>query len=171
LLSLALTCGCTNSTPDSEPTDLESWSAEDEAKAVAAAEQAVRDWWRVHSQCLADPPNTEPSCFEEVAVDEALADDIEDLQTAQEYGVRYTGERRYVRTERVVEVRLNPGFDKEILISVCQDNQDFDILDSDGKSMFPSDSPIRFRRIWMLRNYVGTWLVAGIFEDPEGSTC
>ena len=163
--------GCTTK-PDSvtTPDAVESWSAEDEAEAVQEAEQAVRDWMRTSSQCLDDPPNTDPSCFDEVSYGTLLRDDRAALEYAQENGVRYIGEATYVRTDRVVKVDLSIGPDKEVRLAGCQSIEGFDILYADGTSMI-SDWPRRERFIYVVLKHTSKWQLADILEDPEGSEC
>ena len=172
LAALALAAGCT---PERHygptPTYYDSWSPEQEAQAVAGAEQAIRDWMHVKAQCLVDPPNTDPSCFDQVDVDTARTNDRAMLQYAQDNGVRYVGEATYVQTEKVVKVDLSIGPDKEVQLVGCQSLSDFDIIQVDGTSALPSDWPRRQRSIFVVRKHADKWQLADIQEDPEGSEC
>ena len=65
-----------------------------EEEATAAAEEVVRDYFETVPRCLADPLNTEPSCFDDVAVgtelndaaagNKSVADALRDAQAAAE---------------------------------------------------------------------------------------
>lgn len=175
VLCLALTglAGCTTD-PDpvaTTPKAVESGYPEDEAEAVQEAEQAIRDWMRVSYQCLADPPNTDLSCFDEVAYGDQLATERSALELAQAEGVRYVGEPTYVRTERVDYVDLSIGPDKEIRLSVCWSIENLDAVRSDGTSVIPPDEPRRTRDIFVVLRHTDEWQVAEIQDDPEGAVC
>ncbi len=176
LTVLALT-GCS----DDGPSDAQisaSWAsqaaehaAEEEAEAIQEAEQAIRDYWHARALCLADPRNTDPSCFDEVSYGDQLAQDRSDLKDAQDYGVHYTGEATYVRTERVVSVDLSTGPDKEVRLSGCISIEDYDIILPDGTSFIPPDEPRRTRSIFVVLKHTSEWQVADTLDDPEGEAC
>ena len=172
LAALAFSTGCTNPDPDVAPTAVESWTAEDEATAIADAEQAIRDWMYVGSQCLADPPNTDPSCFDDVATDDFLIREREALEDAQDEGFRYLGAPKLLRTERVVFIQLTVGTSKEVQLSVCTDRTDYDVLMPDGTSGIPPGTPAHTRAIYTVRKHARQWKVADITpEDPEHPEC
>ncbi|MCL2091780.1 MAG: hypothetical protein FWH11_11405 [Micrococcales bacterium] len=173
LAVLALTAGCTDEGADAEASASAFYATQEaaqEAAAVQEAEQAVRDYYQVRYQCFADPPNTDPSCFDAVAVDQQLLDDRAALEWVQDIGGRTVGAIEVVGTERVVDVQLLPGT-KEIALSVCIDATGLDTLGSDGTSIVSDGDALRGRDLYIVRKHVDRWQVAGILDDPEGETC
>lgn len=176
LAVLALTAGCTGTGPDEKASA--SWSAhtetlaaDEEAEAVQAAEQAVRDYYQVRDHlCLADPPNVDPSCYDEVSVDDQLTNDRATLEWVKETGRHHVGGIKIVGTERVVDVQLSGGI-KEITQSICIDATDLDIIGPDGMSLKPSSGTQHVRHLYVVRKYADRWQVADILDDPEGETC
>ncbi len=173
VVSVAAT-GCADDGADAEASA--SWSAlrethaaEEEAEAVQAAEQAVRDYYQVRDQCLADPPNTDPSCFDEVSMDDQLTNDRNTLEYTQEEGLRVVGAIKVVGTERVVDIQLPVGH-KEITLSMCLDTAGLDTIGPDSTSVKPEGDP-RGRQLFIVRKHADKWKVANILDDPEGETC
>ena len=172
--TLAL-AGCTTDAADTGPTPTptdswsKQWSPEDEAAAVQEAEQAVRDYFSVRDQCLADPPNTDPSCFDAVAVDQQLLNDYAALEYSLDQGSHHVGGVKVVGTERVVDVQLLPG-SKDVTLSVCFDGTDLDVLGPDGTSVKEGGS-LRGRMLFVVRKHADKWQVAYVDDDPEGEAC
>ncbi len=174
LVVLAVTTGCSDKgagaqSSASRSDHNETQAAGQETAAVQEAEQAVRDYFLVRDQCLADPPNTDPSCFDAVAVDQQLLNDRAALEYSMDRGSHHVGEVKVVETERVVEVQLSPGT-KEITLSICLDGTDLDIVGSDGTSVKPEGNS-RGRLLFFVRKHVDTWQVADTADDPEGGAC
>jgi len=173
--TLAL-AGCTadaaGTGPTLAPTDSWSkrWSPEDESAAVQEAEQAVRDYFSVRDQCLADPPNTDPSCFDAVAVDQQLLNDYAALEYAQDIGGRHVGGINVVGIERVIDVQIPVG-SKEITLSVCIDAADLDAVGADGALLNPDSDTYHGRQLYVVRKHSDRWQVADILDDPEGEAC
>jgi len=119
---------------------------------------------------MADPPTTDPSCFDDVAMDSQLAQERLSLQGAQENGVRFLGAVKVVGTDRVLEVRLQVGQVKEVVLSVCIDGTEFDVLE-DGTSLIPPDDPPRVRYTHTVQKWADTWKIASAQHDQEEPTC
>lgn len=174
LTALALVAGCADKEGDAEASA--SWSAihatqeaEREAEAVQGAEQAVRDYFAVRAQCFLDPPNTDLSCLDEVAVDQQLIDDRAAMEWARETGRSQVGGTEVVGVERVVDVQLSAGT-KDVTLSVCIDGSDIEILGPDGTPLEREDEQ-RVRYLFVVRKHVDSWQVSGILDDPEGEAC
>jgi len=175
VMALALAAGCTKASPESTgtPTATESRPAEEdaEAEAIQGASQAIRDYYQVRDQCMADPPTTDPSCFDDVAMDSQLDQHRLSLQGAQENGVHFSGAVKVVGTDRVLEVRLQVGEVREVVLSACIDGTEFDVLQQDGTSLIPPNDPPRIRSTYTVRKWTDTWKIASIQHDQEEPTC
>jgi len=172
LFGIVITLGlaaCTQPGQEPEPTS-ESWSAEQEAEAVRAATQAVRDYYHVTAQCLSDPPNTDPSCLERVSMDAQLENDKIALEYFREHGIHMIGEVEVVGDLEIVEVRLFRGVGEvdEITFSICSDATRYDWIGPDGTSVTPSHGPQRGRSTHIVRKWTDTWKVSETL-DPEGA--
>lgn len=92
-LAVLAVAGCTDPDPAATPTPTDTWTKpwypEDETEAIAEAEQAVRDYWQAWGQCLADPPSSDPSCFEQVSYGDLLTANQTTLKDARDQGYRY----------------------------------------------------------------------------------
>ncbi len=176
LVASTAATGCSDKGSDAEASA--SWSAlrethaiEQEAEAIRDAEQAVRDYYQVRDrQCLSDPPNTDPSCYDEVSVDNQLSNDRDTLEWVQDTGRRHVGEIEVLSTERVVDVQLPVGT-KEVTLSMCINASDLDILGPDDTSLKPPSSTQRVLHLYVVRKHTDRWQVADILDDPEGETC
>ncbi len=171
LAALSTTACTADPDPDSTPDAADSWTDADEARAVQEAEQAIHAYWHVSTGCLADPPSSDPSCFDEVSYGAKLEADTTALRIAQEDGLRYVGEPTYQSTEKVEGVELSGGQDKEVRLSGCWSIDGYDIVRPDGTSVIPADVPRRTRSIFVVRQHEGAWRVADMFFDPKGVEC
>jgi hypothetical protein len=151
---LTLTAGCAE--PDPEPTSVitpvSTSDAEEVQAAGEAAETALRDYFRVHAQCLADPPSTEPSCFDQVSIDQVLRENHETLASAQDRRFHYVGER-VVESVEVGNVDLESIARVEVI--ACIDWTDFQALNPDGTLFLPraEGQPTRGQMKYEVRNY------------------
>ncbi len=177
LTALLLTVGCTEAGPSdaeisaSRDAQDKTQKTADEAEAVQEAEQAIRDYMHVGSQCFTDPSNTDPSCFDRISVDQELAEDRAMLEYAQENNTRQVGEPTYVETTRVVKVDLPVGSNKEVQLAGCRSIEGYDVLNADGTSAIPADQPRREQFVFVVRKHGGDWRLAEVLEDPEGNEC
>jgi len=120
---------------------------------------------------MADPPNTDPSCFDEVSMDDRNVSDRYSLEDAQDEGVRYVGTVVVARTIRVVDVQLPSGLPKEVTLSICVDTTEFDMLQPDGSSVESRSESDHLQFLFTVRKWTDTWKVADRSKDPEGETC
>jgi len=150
-------------------------SPEDEA--AAKAEEVLRAYYRVHTQCLADPPNALPTCFDGVAITTELTDQRNTLAIAQMMGTRSSGDVVVVSVDResvdlTNRVTETPPTVPEVVFSVCVDVSGYNVVDKDGKSVVPADRLPRSRLEMHVANYEypdpTQWRVAYVVaaEDP-----
>ena len=169
VVALAISTGCTS--PDSPPATPGASPPDERALAISEAEQAVRDYYRVRDQCMADPPNTDPSCFEGVSEDNALTRDQLALENAQTYGFHYVGTIVFERTLKVLDVQLPQGLPKEITLLICTDATAFQALRADGSPMDSANSSEHLRLLYVVQKRTDTWKVADIRKDPGEEAC
>lgn len=151
-------------------------SPEDEA--AAKAEEVLRAYYRVHTQCLADPPNALPTCFDGVAIGTELTDLRNTLGSAQMMGTRSSGDVDVVSVDRE-SVDLTSKLDETpptvptVTFSVCVDVSGYNVVDEDGKSVVPADRLPRSRLEISVYNYqypdMTQWRVGYVVaaEDPS----
>ncbi len=173
LTVLVPTFGCADSEPEvrastSLPAYLKTLSPQ-EIEAVREAEQAVRDYYQIMNQCLSDPSNTSPSCFDQISVDDNLADNRAGLEYSQSLPAYRVGEVKVVGTKRVIDVDLESAVG-EVKLSICTDATDFDVLGPDGTSVKDKGNP-RSGEIYIVRKHVDRWQVADIYPDVNEKEC
>ena len=151
-------------------------SPEDEA--AAKAEEVLRAYYRVHTQCLADPPNALPTCFDGVAIGTELTDQRNTLAIAQMMGTRSSGDVEVVSVDRE-GVDLTSKLDETpptvpvVTFSVCVDVSGYNVVDKDGKSVVPADRLPRSQLEISVLNYaypdMTQWRVGYVVaaEDPS----
>jgi hypothetical protein len=152
-------------------------SPEDEA--AAHAEEVVRAYNRVQVQCLADPPNTPITCFDGVAITTELTTLRNSLSSAQALQTTASGSIEVVSVE-VVKVDLandlsvSPPIVPEVVLRVCEDVSQFNIVDEAGNSVVPADRPDHVLVDLSVLNYAypdpAQWRV-GFVTAVEGSAC
>lgn len=150
-----------------------------EDEAALHAEEVLRQYYRTKSGCLADPPKTPITCFDQVAIGTERTNLRNALVTARQMGTRVTGD---VLLESVTrksvdltnKVNETPPTVPTVVFEVCRDASGYNILDKDGKSIVPPDRVPRALVDVSVYNYEmpdpSKWRV-GYVAPVEGSTC
>ena len=150
-----------------------------EEEATAAAEEVVRAYFETVPRCLADPLNTEPSCFDEVAIGSELNDSRNSLIAAKQVESTASGAVEVLSIERksvdlAMDLDVSPPVVPVVIFDVCSDVSQFQIVDKDGDSLVPADRKPRVRADIGVYNYEypspDQWRVAFI-EPNEDATC
>ena len=138
-----------------------------------AAETALRTWFQVSAQCLADPPNTQPSCLDQASTDQVLQDDHQALATAQEYGFHYVGQITVVSVQSDNVVLDGVA---HVDITACIDTTNYQAVDDGGMPVLPVDEsrPLRHLIVVEVRNYAypsaADWRVGEIMDLEIATT-
>lgn len=157
-LGLAL-AGCTNGDPapttstppastaptsSSTPPSHTPTTPTPEEDAVAAAETVTSGYYDAMTSCLADPERTAATCFDDVATATELNNMRNALASAQQMHTTSSGSVDVISME-VVKVDLSKNVDAtppvvpEVVLRVCADVSDVEIVDKDGNSIVPAD--------------------------------
>ncbi len=178
-VALTLTVGCTSADPKTEttsPAPVASTPSAEEEQAVADATAALHRFYQVLEQCYADPQNVDSSCFDSVAVDQALTDYRSSLASLQSEGMRVEGHPEVLSVE-AVWVSLDGSF-KQVRLAVCVDKRTWQPVDSSGTLLVMESSiPTEPQRVvWQLINYdypdAGQWKVSyHPEEEGEPESC
>jgi hypothetical protein len=136
------TASGTSATSPSTQTPIPSPSPEDEA--ALQAEEVVRAYLRAQTDCLTDPPNTQPTCFDAVAIGTELVNLKNALTSAQAMGTHVTGEIAVESVElQGVDLTNDPAASPRVVptvtFRVCADVSGYAVVDGDGQSVVPSD--------------------------------
>jgi hypothetical protein len=168
------------STAAVSPTPLPSMtttSPEDEA--ALHAEEALRNYFRAQTQCMADPPHTPITCFDGVAIGGELDNMRNTLVSAQAMAQKSSGDVTVVSVDRVGvdltdKVTEQPPTVPKVVFSVCVDVSQVNIVDKDGKSVVPPDRKPRVRASITVYDYKypdpSQWRVGYVVESKD-STC
>ena len=193
VLALAL-AGCTGggATPTATPTatspsavssppgpsvSVPTTSPEDAA--AAKAEEVLRAYFRAQTQCLADPPNTPITCFDNVAIGTELKNMRNTLVSAQVMVTKVSGDITVVSVDRegvdlTNRVTETPPTVPTVTFNVCVDVSNYNIVDKDGKSVVPADRKPRSRVEVSVYDYkypdASQWRV-GYVVVPKDPTC
>src|SRR5690606_31007809 len=121
-----------------------------EEEATASAEEVVRDYFETVPRCLADPLNTEPSCFDDVAIGSELNDSRNSLIAARQMESTASRNVAVLSIERtsvdlVMDLDVSPPVVPVVIFDVCSDVSQFQIVDKDGNSLVPADRKPRVR--------------------------
>ena len=150
-----------------------------EEEATAAAEEVVRDYFETVPRCLADPLNTEPSCFEDVAVGTELNNRRNSLIAAKQAESTASGALEVISLERqsvdlTHDPQANPPDAATVIFRVCTDVSQFQVVDKDGNSLIPADRAPRTLTNMGVFNYdypdAAGWRV-GFVEELEEESC
>jgi hypothetical protein len=164
-------------TPTPDPSaSVPTTSPEDEA--AAKAEEVLRAYNRVYVQCLADPPNTPITCFDEVAIGTELNTRRNSLSAAQALQTTTSGSIEVVSVEVVkvdlaIDLSVSPPVVPEVVLRVCEDVSQLAIVDEAGQSVVPADRLDRPLVEYAVYNYAypdpAQWRVGLV--TATGSTC
>ena len=144
------------------------------------AEKVARAYYEAVANCLVDPPNTEMTCFDEVAIATELNDRRNSLLSAQVMGTKSTGSIEIVALEVAgVDLTNNPETTPPqvpiVTFRVCRDVGGFNLTDKDGKSVVPADRPARGIDEVHVANYSypdpTQWRVAFLTQPEPDPTC
>lgn len=136
------TSSATPTTSTASPTSPPSPTPEDEA--ALRAEEVVRAYLRAQTDCLTDPPATEITCFDSVAIGTELLERKNALTGARTMETRVTGEIVVASIElRDVDLRMDlaasPPVVPTVSFGVCADVSEFNVVDKAGQSIVPPD--------------------------------
>ncbi len=126
----------------SSPTPTPTPSPEDEAALLA--EEMIRAYLRAQTECLTDPPATEITCFDPVAIGTELVNLKNALTSAQAMETRVTGEIVVVSVElQGVDLSNDPAASPPVVptvvFDICADVSGYKVIDKDGQSIVPPD--------------------------------
>ena len=124
------------------PTPSPTPSPEDEA--ALSAEEMVRAYLRAQTDCLTDPPATELTCFDSVAIGTELVNLKNALTSAQAMETRVTGEIIVASIElQGVDLTNDPAASPPVVptvaFDVCADVSGYNAVDTAGQSTVPPD--------------------------------
>lgn len=136
------TTSATSAPSVTSPTPTPTPSPENEA--ALRAEEVVRAYLRAQTDCLTDPPATEVTCFDSVAIGTELVNLKNALKSAQTMATRVTGAILVDSIEgRAVELASDPAASPPVVptvvFGVCADLSGYNVVDKDGKSIVPPD--------------------------------
>lgn len=134
--SATSTPSATSLTPNPTP------SPEDEA--ALRAEEVVRAYLRAQTDCLTDPPTTEVTCYDSVAIGTELVNLKNALTSAQAMETRVTGAIIVDSIElRGVDLTSDPAASPPVVptvvFGVCADVSGYNVVDKAGQSIVPPD--------------------------------
>lgn len=190
-LTASFLAGCSDPEPTPEPTTTTTASPRDttttatptppspEEEATAAAEAVVREYFETVPRCLADPMNTEPSCFEDVSVGSELNDNRNALIAAKQVESTASGTLDVISMERqsvdlANDQDASPPIVPIVIFEVCTDVSKFQIVDQDGNSLVPADRQPRVLTNMGVVNYEypdGDGWRVGWVEEREEASC
>ncbi|QZN87022.1 hypothetical protein [Cellulomonas sp. C5510] len=115
-----------------------------EDAATPRAEEVVRSYLRAQTDCLTDPPATEITCFEAVAIGTELVNLKNALTSAQAMETRVVGEIVVAAVElQGIDLTSDPAASPPvvptIVFDVCADVSGYNVVDKDGRSIVPPD--------------------------------
>ncbi|WP_448062545.1 hypothetical protein [Cellulomonas hominis] len=136
------TTSATSTPSTSTPTPSPTPSTEDAA--ALRAEEVVRAYLRAQTSCLTDPPTTEITCFDPVAIGTELVNLKNALTSAQAMETRVVGEIAVDSIElHGVDLTSDPAASPPVvptvLFDVCSDVSGYNVVDNTGQSIVPPD--------------------------------
>ncbi len=152
-------------------------SPEDEA--AAAAEEVLRAYYRSFPVCMSDPPNSKPTCFDQVAIGTELINMRNTLAAAQGMETRVAGTIAIASVERLAvdltsKLEETPPIVPTVTLRACADVSAYSILDKDGASIVPADRKPRSLIDVSVYNYklpdATQWRV-GYVVPVKGGSC
>jgi len=162
-------------TPTPTPTP-----ATPEQQAAADAEPVLRAYFKTITACLADPPNTPATCFDEVTTATERNDNRNALTSAQLMGTKAVGSIEVVSVEvesvdLTNDVAASPPRVPIVTFRVCRDISGFDMVDQEGQSAMSPDRVLRAIEHVHVANYAypdaTQWRVAYLTTPEPSTTC
>lgn len=171
----------TSASPSSSPSPTPSPTpATPEQQAAADAEPVLRAYFKTITACLADPPNTPATCFDDVMTATERNDNRNALTSAQLMGTKAVGEIEVVSVEvesvdLTNDVAASPPRVPLVTFRVCRDVTGFDMVDQEGKSALSPDRVLRAIELIHVANYAypdaAQWRVAYVTTPEPPTTC
>ena len=132
--SAASTPATTSPTPTPSPED----------EAALRAQEVVRAYLRAQTDCLTDPPTTQITCFDPVAIGTELVNLKNALSSAQAMTTRVVGEIAVasIKLQGVdlkSDAAASPPVVPTVVFDVCADVSGYNVVDKAGKSIVPPD--------------------------------
>lgn len=166
------------STPSmTTPTPTPTPSPEDAA--AQRAEEVVRAYLRAQTDCLTDPPATEITCFDPVAIGTELVNLKNALTSAQAAETRVAGEINVASIElQGVDLTSDPAASPPVVptvvFNVCASLSGYNVVDKAGQSIVPPDRAVASPLEVSVYNYEypdqTQWRV-GYVVPAEGLAC
>ncbi len=134
------TTSATSTPSTTTPTPTPTPSPEDEA--ALRAEEVVRAYLRAQTDCLTDPPITEITCFDPVAIGTELVNLKNALTSAQAAETRVIGEIAVASIDlQGVDLTSDPAASPPVVptvvFDVCADVSAYNVVDKAGQSIVP----------------------------------
>ena len=168
----------TSTTTSPTPTDTATPPSESELASQAATE-LLQKYYVIRNELRQDPA-TPLRRLRSVSISTDLAAQENFLRTQRKDGLRQVGDTRIadLKVESVTLDNSDPkaGLVPTVVVDVCYDVSDVDIVDADGKSVVPDDRPDRGWVRHSVSNYQwetdrsGAWRVA-TSENLEQPPC
>ncbi|MGV8968302.1 MAG: hypothetical protein ACOH2F_18720 [Cellulomonas sp.] len=132
--------GAPSTPPATSPTP----SSSPEGDAELRAEETVRAYLRAQTDCLSDPPTTEPTCFDTVAIGTELVNLKNALTSAQAMETRVAGEIapasiQMQGVDLASDPAVSPPVVPTVVFVVCADVSAYNVVDKAGQSIVPPD--------------------------------
>ena len=137
-----VTTSATSTPSTTSPKPTPTPSPEDEA--ALRAGEVVRAYLRAQTNCLTDPPTTEITCFDPVAIGTELVNLKNALTSAQAMETRVVGEIAAASIElQGVDLTSDPAASPPVVptvvFDVCADVSGYNVVDRGGQSIVPPD--------------------------------
>ena len=128
--------------PTTSPTPTPTPSPEGDA--ALRAEEVVRAYLRAQTDCLSDPPTTEITCFDAVAIGTELVNLKNALTSAQAMETRVVGEIALASikmrgADLASDPVASPPVVPTVVFDVCADVSGYNVMDKAGQSIVPPD--------------------------------
>ena len=187
-LVLALAAGCAGATTPPSPVTMSANSTPptststpiptptSEGDAALRAEEVVRAYLRAQANCLTDPPTTEITCFDAVAIGTELVNLRNALTSAQAMGTRVVGEIVVTSLDlKGVDLTTDPAASPPVVptvvFDVCSDVSGYNVVDKVGHSVVPPDRPAKSPLEVSVYNYgfpdQSTWRVGYVVAAKD----
>lgn len=160
------------SAPTSSPTPTPSALSEQD-QAVADAWSAYQTWNRTSVSCMKNPPDSYPTCFDNVSAGLQLESDRTELTAAQQDGIRDVGDIKVTLMDTIsVDTTSQPA---AVRFHVCRDLTGVDQVNAAGVSQLDPDLERHQKVIVTVidDNYPDStgWRVSNTTSDDADATC
>ncbi len=146
--------------------------------ATSRAEDAVRAYYRVSTECMKDPPAASATCFDGAAISSELVNLRNGLASARAAHTKVIGDATIdsmtsVKTSLTNKPKETPPTIPKVVFNVCYDVSKVNVVDYQGKSIVPPERKARAIAKVTVLNYKypdpTQWRVG--FVEPTGKSC